>query len=282
MKYIDTHCHMNFAIYHPDIDEVIARTKEHSVAVINIGTQQDTSAHAVALAQDNDHLWAIVGLHPIHTSASFHDHDEVGEDGEEFTSRGEVFDVDYYQSLINQSDRVVGIGECGLDYYHNTPESKQLQESAFRQQIELALKNDLPLMLHVRPSQGSYDAYYDVLEILEGYKKEHSHLRGQAHFFAGDADIAQRFIDLGFYISFTGVITFTHDYDEVLKSIPLDKILSETDAPYVTPKPYRGQRNEPIHVREVVKKIAELHEVEEDRVCEQIQENVKNLYKIEY
>lgn len=282
MKYIDTHCHMNFAIYHPDITEVIARTHEYSVAAINIGTQKDTSAQAVRLAEENNNLWAIVGLHPIHTSASFHDHNEVGEDGQEFNSRGEVFDIEYYRNLVNQSKKVVGIGECGLDYYRNTPETKELQETAFRKQIQLALECDLPLMLHVRPSQGSFDAYEDVLEILEEYKKDNPQLRGQAHFFAGSKEIAQRFIDLGFYISFTGVITFTHDYDEVVKNIPLDRILSETDAPYVTPNPYRGQRNEPIYVREVVAKIAELHNVEKEEVCEQIRKNVKELYGIEY
>ena len=282
MKYIDTHCHMNFAIYHPDIDEVIARAQENSVAVVNIGTQQDTSSQAVTLAEENLHLWAIIGLHPVQTIASFHDHEEVGDDGDEFHSRGEVFDMDYYRNLIKKSDKVVGIGECGLDYYHNTPETKTAQETAFRQQIVLAIECDLPLMLHVRPSQGSFDAYYDVLEILKEYKMKNSSLRGQAHFFAGNAEIARQFIDLGFYISFTGVITFTHDYDEVIKSIPLNRILSETDSPYVTPAPYRGQRNEPIHVREVVKKIAELHVVNEPVVCDQIRENVKELYRIEY
>ena len=281
MKYIDTHCHMNFAVYESDIQDVIARTKKHSVAVINIGTQKDTSAKAVALAEKNDHLWAIVGLHPIHTQTSFHDHDEVGEEGEEFTSRGEIFNSQYYRQLIQSSDKVVGIGECGLDYYRNTPKTKEVQEKAFREQIELALECNLPLMLHVRPSQGSYDAYEDVLEILEEYKKDNQQLRGQAHFFAGSAEIAQRFINLGFYVSFTGVVTFTKDYDNTIKSIPLDMILSETDAPYVTPAPYRGQRNEPIHVREVVKRLAELHNVTEDEMCSEIQKNVHKLYGIQ-
>ena len=282
MNYIDTHCHMNFAIYHPDIHEVITRTQEQSVAVINIGTQKDTSARAVSLAIENHNLWAIVGLHPIHTSEIFHDHDEVGSEGQEFTSRGEVFDLDYYRSLIKQSGKVIGIGECGLDYYHNSPKTKKVQEHAFRQQIELALECNLPLMLHVRPSQGSYDAYEDVLQILHEYKKENPTLRGQAHFFAGNNEVAQRFTELGFYISFTGVITFTHDYDEVVANIPLDKILSETDSPYVTPVPYRGKRNEPIYVQEVVKKIAQLHSVSETELCEQIKRNVKELYGVEY
>ena len=170
MKYIDTHAHMNFAIYHDDIDEIIDRTYRDDVMVINVGTQQDTSQRAVELAQQNEHLYAIIGLHPIHTTSVFHDHDEVGEDGDEFTSRGEIFDIEYYRNLAESSDKIVGIGECGLDYYRNTKETKAAQEKAFRAQIELALELDLPLMLHVRPSEGSMNAYRDVLEILGEYK----------------------------------------------------------------------------------------------------------------
>ncbi|MCA9351938.1 TatD family hydrolase, partial [Patescibacteria group bacterium] len=132
MKYIDTHAHMNFVIYDQDRDEVIKRTQDDGVRVINVGTQQDTSRIAVELADQYDHLWAIIGLHPIHTTASFHDHDEVGEGGDEFTSRGEDFDVDYYRNLAQSSNKVVGLGECGLDYYRNTPETRDAQEKAFR------------------------------------------------------------------------------------------------------------------------------------------------------
>ena len=279
MKYIDTHAHMNFAVYQQDEAEVIKRTKDDMVTVINIGTQQDTSKKAVTLAQEHEHLYAIIGLHPIHTNASFHDSDELGSEGKEFTSRGEIFDSNFYRELAQSSDKVVGIGECGLDYYRNTPETKQIQEQAFRAQIELALELDLPLMLHVRPSEGSMDAYHDVLEILEEYK-DRGNLRGQTHFFAGTAVIAQKFIDLGFYISFTGVITFAKIYEELVAAVPLDRILSETDAPYVSPAPFRGQRNEPSHVREVVKKIAEIKNFDEITVREHIIKNAQELYNL--
>lgn len=279
MKYIDTHAHMNFVIYDDDRADVIERTKNDEVMVINIGTQQDTSKLAVEIADQHDHLYAIVGLHPIHTVSHFHNHDEVGEDGDEFTSRGEVFDIDYYRTLAQSSGSVVGIGECGLDYYRNTAETQVAQEKAFRGQIELALELDLPLMLHVRPSEGSMDAYEDVLEILEEYK-DMGNLRGQAHFFAGTPEIAKKFIDLGFYISFTGVITFAHMYEKLVASIPLDKILSETDAPYVTPHPYRGQRNEPSHVREVLGKIARIKKIDESEMAEQVMKNAQKLYRL--
>ena len=278
MKYIDTHAHMNFAIYRDDIDEVITRTKSDDVMVINIGTQQDTSQRAVELADKHDHLYAMVGLHPIHTTSVFHDHDEVGKDGDEFTSRGEVFDTEYYRKLANSSEKVVGIGECGLDYYRNTKETRAAQEKAFRAQIELALELDLPLMLHVRPSENSMDAYEDVLEILEEYRCDS--LRGQAHFFAGTPEIAQRFIDFGFYISFTGVITFASVYEKLVKAVPMNRILSETDAPYVTPHPYRGQRNEPSHVRTVLGKIARIKKIDEDEMARQVIENAQNLYRL--
>lgn len=271
---------MNFAVYQPDEAEVIKRTKEDKVTVINIGTQQDTSKKAVSLAQEHEHLYAIIGLHPIHTTASFHDSDELGSEGKEFTSRGEEFDSNFYRKLAKSSDKVVGIGECGLDYYRNTPETKQIQEQAFRAQIELALELDLPLMLHVRPSVNSMDAYDDVLDILKEYKKDYPDLRGQTHFFAGTNEIADAFIELGFYISFTGVITFAPMYQELVAHVPLDRILSETDAPYVSPVPFRGERNEPSHVREVVKKIAEIKGLTEQEVSEHILENAKNLYGI--
>ncbi|MFT6361391.1 MAG: TatD DNase family protein [Candidatus Paceibacteria bacterium] len=279
MKYIDTHAHINFVIYGEDRADVISRTKDNGVIVINVGTQQDTSKLAVEMADKHDHLYAIVGLHPIHTVSHFHNHDEVGEDGDEFTSRGEMFDVDFYRELAKSSDRVVGIGECGLDYYRNTKETREAQEKAFRNQIELALELDLPLMLHVRPSEDSMDAYHDVLAILKEYC-DNDKLRGQAHFFAGTVEIAQEFIDLGFYISFTGVITFASVYEKLVKAIPMDKILSETDAPYVTPHPFRGQRNEPSHVREVLGKISRIKKIDEDEMAAQVMKNAQSLYRI--
>ena len=302
MKYIDTHAHMNFAIYDDVRTDIINRTRKDNVTVINIGTQQDTSTLAVDMADQHDHLYAIIGLHPIHAVSHFHNHDEVGKDGDEFTSRGEVFDTNFYRELAESSDRVVGIGECGLDYYRNTPEIKVAQEKAFRDQIELALELDLPLMLHVRPSENSMDAYHDVLEILREYKvhsssiheinsdeggresaleyKDKGNLRGQAHFFAGTPEIATEFIELGFYISFTGVITFASMYEKLVKAIPMDKILSETDAPYVTPHPFRGQRNEPSHVREVLGKIARIKKIDEPEMVQQVMENAKRLYQL--
>ena len=165
--------------------------------------------------------------------------------------------------------------------FRSDPSSLEKQRAAFHAQIALAVELDLPLMLHIRPSADSLDAYHDVLSILTEYKREHGdRLRGNAHFFAGDTDIARQFIDLGFTISFTGVITFASEYAEVIRAIPLEHIMSETDCPYVTPTPHRGQRNEPVYVAEVVKKIAEIKQLPLDQVAAQLFENAKRLYQL--
>lgn len=280
MKYIDIHAHVNFAIYDQDRDEVIERARNANMAIINVGTQISTSRIAVDIADTHDYVYAIVGLHPIHTDASYHDADEIGTETPPFTSRGEVFDVDAYRELA-QHPKVVGIGETGLDYYRTSPSSIALQEQAFKAQIELAIELDKPLMLHIRPSQGSYDAYEDVLAILRPYKERYGEtLRGNVHFFAGTPEIAQAFIDMGFFISFTGVITFASGFKELVQAIPLEYILSETDCPYVTPEPHRGKRNEPLYTTHVVERIAKWKGLSVDEVADQIMENAKKLFKI--
>lgn len=279
-KYIDTHAHLNFAAYDEDRDAVIQRAKDAGVAMINVGTQYDTAKFAVELAQQNDNCYAIIGLHPIHTDKSYHDEKELGTGNKEFTSRGEAFDLDAYRELA-ATGTVVGVGECGLDYYRTTPDSLDKQRAAFHTQIKLALEFDVPLMLHVRPSEGSMDAYHDAIEILSEYKKEHGEkLRGNSHFFAGDIEVAQKFLDLGFDMSFTGVITFVDDYKKLVEFVPLDRIHAETDCPYVTPAPHRGKRNEPSYVIEVVKKIAEIKELPTEQVSEQLMSNAQRLYRL--
>jgi len=277
-QYIDIHAHLNFAAYDPDRDEVIKRCQEAKVAVINVGTQLDTSRGAIELAEKHEHMWAIVGLHPIHTSKSFHDHNELGEGGAEFTSRGEVFDREAYRKLLAHP-KVVGLGECGLDYYRLDEGTKELQKKNFIEQIELANEVGKPLMLHIRnaPPQTSgsgASAYADAYEIL----KTHAKVPGNLHFFAGSIDEARPFLDLGYTFSFTGAITFAKNYVDVIKFLPLDRIMIETDCPYVAPKIYRGQRNEPAHVREVVKKIAEIKELSIETVEQALVGNARRVF----
>src|SRR6202142_2448046 len=269
MKYFDAHTHVNFVAYNDDREATILRARDAEVGMNVVGTQLDTSKAAVALAEKYEHVWATIGLHPVHTAKSYHDTKELGEGGKEFTSRGEIFDMAAYEAL-GANPRVIAVGECGLDYYRTEENTKKIQKEAFVQQIELANKLNKPLMLHIR------NAYDDALEIL----KAHAKVRGDVHFFAGDWAIARKFLDLGFTLSFTGVVTFTHDYHEVVKNAPLDMILSETDAPYITPTPYRGKRNEPAYVEHVVRKIAEIRGEDAGAVSTQIMANAKRVFGI--
>ncbi len=283
-KYIDIHSHTNFKAFEEDRDAVIMRALDAGVAVINVGTQIDTSRFAVEMANKYDGVYAIIGLHPIHTGASYHDTKELGEEGKAFTSRGEVFNYEEYKKLI-VDPKVVAIGECGLDYYRCTPETIAKQKEAFIEQINLANEFSKPLMLHIRnnPENKTLNAYSDALEILKEHLDGESlpaGRRGDVHFFAGTLEDAKMFVDFGFTLSFTGVITFTHDYDEVVKVTPLDMIMSETDSPYITPVPYRGKRNEPVYVIEVVKKIAEIKGLPVEEVAQQLVMNAKRVFKI--
>ena len=280
MKYFDAHTHVNFVAYNDDREATILRAKEAQVGMNVVGTQFDTSKEAVALAEKYDNVYATIGLHPIHTAKSYHDEKELGEGGKEFTSRGEKFDMSAYMEL-GKNPRVIAVGECGLDYYRVDKSTKDTQVDAFIQQIELANTLGKPLMLHIRPAPQSLggvgNAYDDALEVI----KAHAKVRGDVHFFAGDWSIAKKFLDTGFTLSFTGVITFTHDYDDVVKNAPLDMLLSETDAPYVTPVPHRGKRNEPVYVTEVVKAIARIRGGDEEVVREAVMQNVKRVFAVE-
>lgn len=284
-RYIDTHAHLNINAFKDDYDAVISKCAQESVAIINVGTQQDTSKRAVELAEAYDNCFAIIGLHPVHTSASYHDEQELGENMKAFTSRGEEFDAAYYRELA-QGEKVVAIGECGLDYYRLEKDTRAVQEKVFIAQIELANELGLPLMIHTRDAKGNSasakadagvgNVYDDTYEIL----KAHAKVRGNVHFYAGTYEQARKFFDIGFSVSFTGVITFAKDYEEVVRNAPLDMIHGETDCPYVAPVPYRGQRCEPWMVKEVYKKIAEIRGEDEEKVREQLVENAKRLYKL--
>lgn len=285
-KYIDIHAHINFKAFDENRDAIISRALDNDTWVINIGTQYDTSKKAVDMTNDyKDGIYSTIGLHPIHTGASYHDESELGENGKEFTSRGEVFDKEKYKEL-SKLGKVVGIGECGLDYYHMDLESVEKQKTAFISQIELANELNIPLMLHIRNSDENLNtnAYQDVLEILKKYSK----VKGVIHFFAGTLEDAKAFIDFGFYISFAGVITYPPrknavrkiDYNEIIKELPLHMIMADTDSPYVAPVPHRGASNEPLYVSDIVKKIAEIKGLPLEDVALQIVINAKKLFNI--
>lgn len=281
MKWIDTHAHVNLSAFSADIDVVAARCLNEDVAVINIGTKQSTSARAVELAAKYKDTYAIVGLHPIQTVPGMHDEDEIGEGGQAFVSKGETFNTNFYRQLATQPN-VVGIGECGFDYYHTSPDSYAVQEEAFIGQIQLANELNLPLMIHTRgpkPGENSptgRSVYADVLAVL----KQYATVPGNVHFYAGTYDEAKQFFDIGFTISFTGVITFAKVYEDIVKSVSLSLIHAETDCPYVAPVPYRGKRCEPWMVKEVYKKIATIRNEDEEKVRTALLDNAARLYRL--
>ena len=258
-EYIDIHSHISFPDFDADREAVIGRMKEKNIWAIDVGTDFKNSKKAAKYAAANDGIFSSAGLHPT---------DDGNED----------FDKEAYRKLF-ANHKVVAVGECGLDYFcldesnqasqkSKVESKKQRQKKIFEKQIEIALELDKPLMIHCR------DAYADLLEILRSYSAARgSKLRGNMHFFAGSWETAKKFLDLGFTLSFTGVITFARDYDEVIKNAPLDMIMAETDSPFVAPLPYRGKRNEPIYVAEVVKKIAQIRGEDFNRVRELILKN---------
>lgn len=299
-QFVDIHAHTNFAAYDADRDAAIRRALDAGVWMMNVGTQKDTSASAVALAgQYEQGVYATVAIHPVHTCASHCDEKEFGGAGgdtsaaKNFVTKGEVFDPAVYRALA-ADPKVVAIGECGLDYFHLDEQSLKTQKEVFVRHIELANELGKPLMLHIRDGakmgagngfgantsgtdaavSGPVSAYADAYELL----KRHAKVKGNVHFFAGTWQEAQKFFELGFTISFTGVITFAKEYAEVVRKAPLNMIHAETDCPYVTPAPYRGKRNEPAHVREVVKKIAEIREEDFERVRAQLVENAIRVF----
>ncbi|MCP6720171.1 MAG: TatD family hydrolase [Patescibacteria group bacterium] len=280
LKFFDAHTHVQFAAYASDFQEVIGRAYAHGVGMVNVGTQKDTSRRAVEVAHNYDGVYAAVGLHPIHTVKSYHDAQELGDnsDAKGFTSRGEDFDYDYYKQLALDS-KVVAIGECGFDFFRqeqgaNREAQIERQKEAFIKQIELSREVKKPLMIHCR------EAFSDLISVLKA--NPHNLKPGIIHFFSGTKEDAKQLLDMGFYFTFGGVITFTRDYDDVIKIIPLDRILSETDAPYVTPVPHRGKRNEPLYVIEVVKKLAEIKNVSEEKMRVQILRNSEQVFNIQF
>lgn len=262
LEYIDIHSHIHDKEFDNDRTEVLARMLEAGVGTIAVGTDLASSEKAVALAEKESLVYATVGVHP--------------------TDKKEEFSLDLYKKLAG-SKKAVAVGECGLDYFRargNIEEEKKRQKKLFMNQIEFALSADLPLMVHGRPSQGSMDAYLDILQIFNSYENEKRNLRGDIHFFAGDISIAKKFLDLGFTMSFTGVITFARDYDKVIRYISLDRIMAETDSPYVTPAPYRGKRNEPTYVIEVAKQIALIKGKDIGDIAPVLVKNTKKMFQI--
>jgi len=279
---IDTHAHLNFSAFKDDVNEIIKKTLENDVWVINVGSQYSTSKRAVEIAQKYEEgIYVAVGLHPIHLEERKVDHSEVDAQAV-FKTRSEEFDYEKYKELA-QNHKVVAVGEIGLDYWYKPKTKKKLEEfkerqkEVFLKQLNLAKELNLPIILHCRI------AHDDLLKLLE-LQASKSELGGVIHCFTGDWQQAQKYLDLGFYLGFNGLIfkkiEGAPDWQEIIKKLPLEKILIETDAPYLTPPPYESQRNEPLYVKYVAQKIAEIKKIALEELVKITTQNAKELFRI--
>lgn len=273
----DSHCHLNSKEFKNNYKEIIADCLEKEIGLLNIGADFETSKRAVEIASEypDQPIYASIGMHP--------------------ESIQENFDVEKFQNLIN--DKVVAVGEIGLEYFFdNNQELKEKQQELFIQQLNFAIKNNLPVVLHARGSkENPDDAYIDMLEILSGRDEAAKFVQrtnesrlyerriiGVVHCFSASQKIAQKFLDLGLYIGLTGLITFKNksvdSLRETVKMIPLERLLIETDAPYMTPEPHRGEQNQPQYVEFVARKLAEIKGVSYEEICKITTENFNRLF----
>ncbi len=256
--FVDLHSHLQFSDFDEDRIDILSQMKENNVVAINVGVDKKSSEDSIKLSIDNQNLlWSTIGLHPLYPE--------------------QIYDLEDILSDEEKRRYICGIGECGLDYFRieesdklKLDEIKDFQKEIFIKQIKLSIKYDIPLMLHVR------DSYRETLEILkENFKGVVKEYKGNVHFFAGTKEEAKDFLDLGFSISFTGVITFVDSYQDLVRYVPIERMFAETDSPYVAPSPFRGRRNNPNYVIEVYKKIAEIKEMDINEVIDIIYNNAK-------
>lgn len=263
---IDVHCHLNFKAFDHDFDQVIKKAVDNGVEkIINVGTSLETSLKAVELAAKYKNLYAIVGIHPHHA-------DKLEEGWQDKLKK------------IAQSQKVVAIGEIGLDYYSyksNGIVDPKIQRKVFEAQIQMAHKLNLPLQIHNR------HAGEEIIEILKAHKNLLRQLPGMLHCFAATLDVLKDALDLGFYIGFDGNITYkglapgeTVSLADLCRNTPIERIVTETDAPFLTPEPHRGGRNEPSYVIITCRKIAEIKAISENEVDLKTTQNAKTIFNI--
>jgi TatD DNase family protein len=254
---IDSHAHIQGDDYAGEVEAVIGRARQagvEQIIVVGGAGQMSSNSQAVALAEGHANLYATVGMHP-------HDAKDVGED-----------DMRQLKELTRHT-RVIAVGETGLDYYYDHS-PREVQRRVFAQFIQLAREIDLPIIVHER------DAARDAAELLRGEGGES--LRGVIHCFTGDDRAARDYLDMGFYLSFSGIITFkkADALREVVRETPLERILVETDSPFLTPVPNRGKRNEPAYVRFVAETVAKVKGISFEEVARVTTENVRQLFGI--
>ncbi|MGG0795301.1 TatD family hydrolase [Brevibacillus laterosporus] len=251
----DTHAHLNAEQFDEDRDEVIARAKENGVStIVNVGFNRETIPTTMELAEKYDFIYAVVGWHPQ----------------DAITMKEQ--DLEWLEEL-SKHPKVVGLGEMGLDYYWDTS-PRDVQAEVFRKQIRLARKLQMPIIIHDR------DAHQDIIEILREEKA--GEVGGIMHCFSGSYELAKMALDMNFYISFGGPLTFKNAKrpKEVAAKIPLERILIETDCPYLTPHPFRGKRNESAYVKFVAEEMAQIHGLPYEELAKITANNARHLFNI--
>jgi TatD DNase family protein len=280
MTLIDSHAHLNFNAFKVDRDKVIRECLDNNVWVINIGTQYDTSKRAVEIAERHEGVYAAVGLHPIHLETGLV---KIKNDSEEINlkTREEGFDYPKYKELA-QSPKVVAIGEIGLDYYWRpkTTKKKELfkkkQKNLLLEQLKLAKEVNLPVVFHCRMAQE------DLIKILS----ENPKIRPQkavAHSFVGKVEELQRYLDFGFHVGFNGIIFKKIEginFEEVIRKTPLEKILIETDCPYLSPPPFQDKRNTPLNLNYIIEEVAKIKGFSFKEIAEMATQNTRKLFGI--
>lgn len=271
---IDTHSHLNFPAFKNDLNKIIKQSLSDNVWMINVGTDYQTSKKAVEIAEKYEKgIYAAIGLHPINLDVGLVKIKIDPSEFEEGYSFEKEFDFKKYKNLA-KNPKVKAIGEIGLDYYWKPKTKKKLdlfkekQRELLLKQLELSEELNLPMILHCR---FGHDNLLGVLK---------SNLKGVIHCFTGNWEQTQKYLSLGFYLGFNGII-FKLNLDEIIKKIPLDRILIETDCPYLTPPQKEGQRNEPLYIKYVVQKIAEVKNISFEKVAEITTKNAKELFKLE-
>lgn len=267
---IDTHSHLNANAFKEDFDKVTKRTIAQDLWMINVGMDYETSKKAIEIAnQYPEGVFASIGLHPTDAAAEF------------LTTKfqGETFDAEKYKKLALGNKKVVAVGEIGLDYYHKPKTTakfqqfKEKQKKVFLEQLNLAESLKLPVILHCRM------AHQDMLTILKSYILNHKSLKGVVHCFTGTVEEMKEYIKLGFYIGINAII-FKLPLDEVVKECPLEKMVVETDCPYLTPPQEGKKRNEPLFIRHTIQKVAKLKSVTFDEIVQKTTENARKLFGI--
>lgn len=274
---IDSHAHLNHPLFDKDRENVIKRCLTNDVWVVNIGTNIETSKEVVVLAEENRNIFAVVGLHPMNlkTGVLRKKYEEANEDKME-----DGFDYDSYKKIAN-SDKVIAIGEIGLDYYWKpkTAERKRIfkekQKNLLLEQLKLAKELDLAVVFHCRMANA------DLIELLKDNQLKPE--RAVIHSFVGTLSDLKEYLKLGFHIGFNGIIFKTIEginFDKIIQETPLDRILIETDSPYLSPPETGIERNEPIFVKQILKKIAETRKADISELSKIITENTRKFFKI--